>query len=65
MPPKATWLKLETDPDFHFDFFLAERMHRTVAEVRRTLSARERMQWSVYYGRKAQQQQLAALKAKR
>jgi hypothetical protein len=42
-----------------FDFYLAEKLGRTVAEMRRTVSAREYMQWSVYYGRKAQAQQLA------
>lgn len=64
MPGKATWLRLETDPEFHFDFFLAERMRCTVAELRRRLSAREYMEWSIYYGRKAQQRELEMLKTK-
>jgi hypothetical protein len=57
-PGKATWLRLETEPDFHFDFFLAERLRLSLDEVRR-MPAQEWMEWGVYFGRKAQQQELA------
>lgn len=36
----------------------------TVAEMRRRLSAEEWMHWSVYYGRKAQQRELANKRAR-
>jgi hypothetical protein len=45
--------------DLEFEFYLAERLHMTVDTLRRTMSAREFMQWGVYYGRKAQRQELA------
>jgi hypothetical protein len=48
--------------ELEFEFYLAERLGMTVATLRRTMSAFEFMQWSVYYGRKAQRQELAARK---
>lgn len=60
VPGKATWIRFETDAGFFFDFFLAEKFGRTVAELRAGMSAEEWMQWGVYYARKAQQQELAA-----
>ncbi|WP_433117095.1 hypothetical protein [Micromonospora sp. CA-246542] len=51
-------MRFETDAEFHFDFFLAEQLKKTVAEIQR-MSSREYMQWSIYFGRKAQQRQLA------
>lgn len=65
MPTKAAWLRFETDPEFHFDYFLAEKLGCTVAEMRRRVSAEEWVAWSVYYGRRAQQRELAMLKARR
>jgi hypothetical protein len=62
-PTKATWIRLETDAAFHFDFFLAEKLHLSLAQVR-GLPAREWMEWSIYFGRKAQQRELAMMKAK-
>lgn len=44
---------LETDDDFHFEMFLAERLHKTRAEIR-AMSCREFIDWGVYFGRKAQ-----------
>lgn len=58
-------MRLETDPEFYFEFFLAEKLQMTVGRLRRELSAREFMEWSVYYGKKAQARELAAAKAKR
>lgn len=43
-----------------FEFYLAERLNMTVDRMRREVSAREFMQWSVYYSRKAQKQELAS-----
>jgi hypothetical protein len=59
VPTKATWLRFETDSSFNFDFFLAAKLGMTVEEMRRRVSAEEWMQWGVYYGRLAQQRELA------
>ena len=44
--------------DLEFEFYLAERLGMTVSRLRREMSAYEFMQWSVYYGRKAQRRQM-------
>lgn len=62
MPTKALWLRFELDPDFRFDFFLAEKLGCTVAEMRARMPAAEWRAWAVYYARKQQQRQLAARK---
>ncbi len=43
-----------------FDFYLAEKLGRTVQEMRLSVSNLEYLQWQVYYGRKAQREELAA-----
>lgn len=58
MPPKAVYLAMENNPELEFEFFLAEKLGRTVTELRETLSAQEFLEWSIYYGRKAQKQQM-------
>ena len=58
MPPKATWLRFETDGDFAFSFYLAEKLGKTVDEIDR-MPALHFMQWAVWFGRKAQQRELA------
>lgn len=45
--------------ELEFEFYLAERLRMTVAELRRRMSQHEFLQWSVYLGRKAQRQELA------
>lgn len=60
MRPKAAYLDLEHTPDLEFEFYLAERLGRTVAELRAGMSSEEFGYWSIYYGRKAQRAQLAA-----
>lgn len=45
--------------ELEFEFYLAERLGMTVARLRREMPMAEWMQWSVYFGRKAQRQQLA------
>ncbi len=52
---------METNPTLEFEFYLAEKLKRTVAEIRE-MSADEFVGWSVYYGRIAQKAQLARLK---
>lgn len=49
---------MDRDPSLEFDFYLAERLHMTVAELRERLSSAEWTQWYVYYGRKAQRIEL-------
>lgn len=54
---------METDPTFEFEFYLAQKLGRTVDELR-LMSAEEFTGWSVYYGRKAQRAELAAAKGR-
>jgi hypothetical protein len=51
--------------ELEFEHFLAEKLHMTVARLRREVSSQEFMQWSVYYGRKAQRQEMATKTASR
>lgn len=50
---------METDSTIEFEFFLAEKLGRTREELLKTISEREFLGWSVYYGRRAQERQLA------
>lgn len=59
VPRKAAWIRFETDPEFHFDFFLAERLRMPVAELQTRITMDEWVAWSVYYGRQAQDRELA------
>lgn len=60
MPGKATYLLMETT-DLEFEHYLTEKLGwGSVERLRRGMSAEEFMRWSVYYGRKAQRQELAA-----
>jgi len=52
---------METNPELEFEFYLAEKLGRTVAELRQMDQA-EFTGWSVYYGRKAQRQQIEMAK---
>lgn len=63
-PGKATWLRLETDPEFHFEFFLAERLRMSLTQVR-SMPMIEFVQWGIYFGKKAQRQELESLKARK
>lgn len=53
----------EENPQTEFDFFLAQKLGRTVDEMRRTLSHSEYLYWTTYYARVAQRQELEQLKA--
>lgn len=56
---------METSPDLEFDHYLVERLGwRSLAEMRRGISAAEWLSWSVYYARKAQRQELEIAKAR-
>lgn len=58
-PTKAAYLRFETSPDVEFEFYLATQLGMTVGQMREDMSSDEFMSWSVYYGRKAQREQLA------
>lgn len=58
VPGKAMYLRFENDPEFEFEFFLAEKLHRTVEEIRH-LEHYEFLGWVKWYQRKAQQRELA------
>lgn len=55
---------MENSPDLEFEHYLAEKLGRTVAELRESMSQAEFGEWSVYYGRKAQRAELATAKAR-
>jgi len=54
------YLAMETDPNLEFEFFLAEKLGMTVARLRQEISVQEFVGWGVYYGRKAQRQEMEA-----
>lgn len=60
MPPKALYLEMERT-DLEFVYFLAQKLGKFAWEIDR-MPAAEYIGWSVYYGRKAQKEELAALK---
>lgn len=64
VPRKAAYLAFENDPELDFEFFLAEKLHMTVARLRNEMPNDELLRWSVFYGRRAQDAELAA-KARR
>lgn len=64
MPPKAIFMEMETT-DLEFEYFLAQKLGLTVARLREEMPAEEYIGWSVYYGRKAQREELAMAKSGR
>lgn len=58
MPSKVAYLVFEHVDGAEFEFFLAEQLGKTVAELGEMDHA-EYVKWMAYYGRKAQRQQLA------
>lgn len=53
-----------SDPDYEFEFFLAEKLGMTRQQLRNNMSEREFIEWSRYYAVQAQRQDLAAKQAK-
>jgi hypothetical protein len=49
---------LATEPGIEFDFFLAEKLRMTVAELRARMSNDEHVHWRMYYARRAQELEL-------
>lgn len=64
MRPKAAYLTFERDQDQEFEFYLADRLGMTVGRLRQEMTNDEFVRWSVYFGRKAQRAELAALQRK-
>lgn len=60
MRPKAAYLAMESSPDLEFEFYVADRLGMTVAQLRAEMSNEEFVAWGVYHGRKAQRAELAA-----
>lgn len=62
MPPKAIREALESSEDssLYFDFFLAEKLHKTVGEIR-AMPAMEWHTWAVWFAMKAQAREQARL----
>jgi len=63
VPGKAAYLAFESDPDLEFEYVLAEKLGRTVAELRATIANAEFVMWSRYYARKHQREELARMMA--
>lgn len=55
---------MELDPSIEFDYFLADRLKRTVAELHEMDHA-EYVGWQIYHGRKAQRLEMATKGAKK
>lgn len=55
-------MEMETDPTTEFEFYLAQKLGMTVGRLREDMSAEEFMRWTVYYGRKAQREEMALAK---
>jgi hypothetical protein len=65
VPPKALWLRMETDPAFNLEYVLAEKIGCTVRELRQRMPMEEFVGWGVFLGRRAQARELAQLRARR
>lgn len=53
---------MESNPSLEFDCYLATKLGKTLAELHE-MSAAEYATWVVYFGRKAQKQELEMAKA--
>lgn len=55
---------MEQNPELEFEYYLASKLGKTIAELRQ-MDAAEFTGWAVYFGRKAQRQQLEMAKTGR
>ena len=53
---------MENDPDLEFRFYLADRLHMTVADMSQKMTHSEFVLWTRFHGRRAQQMELERLK---
>jgi hypothetical protein len=51
---------MENDPAVEFTFYLAQKLGKTVAEIRDGMGHQEFVEWGIYYARKAQRAELDA-----
>lgn len=58
------YLALENGDIDEFEFFLAEKLGMTRAELIERIDNKEYMVWRAYYGRRMQEKELAALSGK-
>lgn len=56
---KLTTTFVNPDTGLEFEFFLATELHKTVKELREQMSLKEFLYWGIYYGRRAQERELA------
>lgn len=63
MPPKAAKTQLAEDDTEYFDFWLADRLHMTVAEMHRRVSHAEYVRWAEFHPLRLQREAEAAKKA--
>lgn len=54
---------MEANPEIELEHFIAQKLSMTVDRLRHEMSNDEFVRWTVYFGRIAQQQELARLKA--
>lgn len=60
------YLEMEAHPDIEFDHYLCSKLGgMTVDEMRERMSNLEYVRWQVFYGRKAQREELEAKRARR
>jgi hypothetical protein len=52
---------LDRNPEVEFEFYLATKLHMTVRQIREQMTQAEFLQWNVYYGRLAQEMELAQM----
>ena len=55
--------KLNSDPNFRFYYYLAEKLHKTIGEILQ-MPVEEFNTWIAYYNLKSQEEQKALNKAK-
>jgi hypothetical protein len=49
---------METDPDLEFEHYLASKLGMLVADLRQRMGQLEYVHWQIYFGRKAQREEL-------
>lgn len=54
---------MEADPSIEFELFLALKLGKTRDQLVAELSSREYLDWQIYFGRKAQREELELAKA--
>lgn len=53
---------MERNPELEFEFFLAQKLSMTVAQMRHQVSSEEFLHWYIFFARKAQREELEVMK---